>query len=225
MREFFFARPAIGKNPRGCITQLNFVLNGREKRAVGGRMIKVMTATKRIGKIKPGEVFLQFSGKHQRLLQAGAKQSGLSEKEWFTRACREKLAAGHEHETGIDGEALKRILTPNSVAVVERMMRDHALSAEEVIRALVDESLHNYEEDIAENGKVSGGELEWGFVRHANRIAAGRQPDWGFWGNSEHRAGSVSFYSVFGRARIRKLKKTMGSLNPSVDNDRKKLAA
>jgi hypothetical protein len=68
-------------------------LNQREKRAVGKRMIKLMMAKKRTGKIKPGEEFVQFSGKHQRLLEAGAKRMHISKQEWGTRFLRSLLRA------------------------------------------------------------------------------------------------------------------------------------
>lgn len=164
---------------------------------------------------RSGTARIELSGIHATQLGSRAKQAGVSEQEWLTQALLEKMEAANAEAAEIDSEALKRILTPNSAAVVERMVRDHALSTEEVVRAIVDESLHSYEEDIADNGKLSSGQNEWGLVQHANRIAAGRVRGWGFWRNTKHRAGSLSFYSVFGPAQIRKLKKTMGALNPS----------
>lgn len=54
-------------------------------------MIKVMTATKRIGKIQPGEKFVRVSGKHNPLIHAVARRQGISVEEWFTQLMREML--------------------------------------------------------------------------------------------------------------------------------------
>lgn len=119
-------------------------------------------------------------------------------------------------EAEVDGETLKRLLTPNSVAVVERLTRDHGLGTEEIIRSAVDELLYCYEEDVATHGKVSGGENERALVRHAYKLANGRPRVWSFSDTPAHKIGSVSFFQVLRRNRIVRLKKTISPAAPSL---------
>lgn len=108
-------------------------------------------------------------------------------------------------------ESWKHFLTPNSVAVVERMSRDHRLSPEEIVRATVDESLYQYEGDIAADGKWSGGENEWYLIKYAHRLRRAVF-DWDCCVSRHHRPGSRGFYRVFGRKEVTRLRRRMGAL-------------
>lgn len=109
--------------------------------------------------------------------------------------------------------AVMQMLTPNSALVVNRLMRDHGVGVDQIIRAAVDDTMESLERDVATRGKESGGENESDFIRYIKRLATGNLGRPSKWHLGPHAIGSVGFYDVFQFRAIAKLEQTMGSIH------------
>ncbi len=102
-------------------------------------------------------------------------------------------------------------LTRNSALVVDRLCRDHGLTVEEIIGGAVDQEMFCFEEDLASDGGMSGGELELGFVRDAKRRIVRGGKKWTFTMESlpNYRFARMNFPEVFAN-RLDDIRKSIG---------------
>jgi hypothetical protein len=126
-----------------------------------------------------------------------AKQDGVSIQKFLADGIsgvfREHLDARH-----------RVLLTPEAVAVADRLVRDHGLTIHSMITAAMNEVMSAFEEDVAEDGLIDAGLGEQLFVREAKRAGAGKAIRWQLGeSNPNHKVGSKSFADMMRVKRVR----------------------